>query len=67
MKNRYFSSLLLLSVAVLMFSCKKEASKWQGTIEEVEGVVVVKNPNEPQYVDYEIKFMEDLSIGVGEG
>jgi hypothetical protein len=67
MRNRYISIILLLSVAVLMFSCKKEASKWQGTIEEVEGVVVVKNPNEPQYADYATEFLEDLSIGVEEG
>jgi len=36
MKNRYTAFILLLSFAVLMFSCKKEKSEWQGTIEEVE-------------------------------
>jgi hypothetical protein len=67
MKNRNILTFVLLCFVVLMFSCKKEKSEWMGSIEEVDGVTLVKNPEEPQYVDYEIKFIEDLSIGVEEG
>ena len=67
MRNRNISILVLLCFLVLMFSCKKEKSEWLGSIEEVDGVTLVKNPEEPQYANYEIEFLEDLSIGVGEG
>ena len=67
MKNRNILTFVLLCFVVLMFSCKKEKSEWLGSIEEVDGVTLVKNPEEPQYADYEIEFLEDLSIGVEEG
>jgi hypothetical protein len=58
---------LLLFVLVFAFSCGKQKAKWQGTIEEVDGITIVRNPEEPLYPDKIINFEEDLSIGVEEG
>ena len=43
------SLLLILLVSIMLFSCKRKKAEWQGTIEEVNGVTVVSNPNEPMY------------------
>jgi hypothetical protein len=70
MKKRHISIILLLSIAVLMFSCKKEKSEWQGTIEEVEGVTYVNNPKEGLWDSKEesqITLIEDLKIGEMDG
>ena len=37
--------------------------QWKGTIEEKDGVKVIKNPNEPLYGEIEFELEEDLSIG----
>lgn len=70
MKNRHISIILLLSFAVLMFSCKKEKSEWQGTIEEVNGVTYVQNPEKGLWdskEDAHITLIEDLKIGEMDG
>jgi hypothetical protein len=67
MKHKNKAFVLLLCGTLLMVSCKKEKPGWQGTVEEVDGVVVVKNPKEPMEENYEIEFVEDLFIGVEEG
>lgn len=67
MKNRKTAVIVLMSFVMSMFSCKKDVSEWQGTIAEVDGVTLVRNPEEPQYLDYGIEFVEDLSIGIEEG
>ena len=36
--------ILLLIPSILLISCRQQKSEWQGTIEEVDGVTVVKNP-----------------------
>ena len=48
---------------VLLFGCQKQSSEWQGTIEEVDGVTVVKNPQKPFYSELNLNLEEDLSIG----
>ena len=45
------------------FCCSLQKSEWQGTIEEVDGVTVVKNPNEPLYGELVFDLEEDLNIG----
>jgi len=37
--------------------------QWKGTIEEEDGVKVIKNPNEPLYGEITFDLEEDLSIG----
>ena len=35
------------AIIVSIVSCRQQKSTWKGTIEEVNGVTVVKNPKEP--------------------
>lgn len=56
-----------LSCLILSTACGKPAPQWQAAVEEVDGVAVVKNPSEPLNPDLQIKFEEDLTIGVEEG
>jgi hypothetical protein len=60
----------LRNLAVLFFlifsvfaSCGQQETGWGGTIEEVDGVKVVSNPNEPLYGELVFELEEDLSIG----
>lgn len=43
--------LIILYIGVIVFfsgiSCQKEGKGWEGSIQEKDGVMVVKNPNEP--------------------
>jgi len=63
------SQLRLIQVGIIAFafiislSCQKQKTGWQGTIEEENGVRVVKNPAEPMYGELVLELEEDLSIG----
>jgi hypothetical protein len=69
--NRYFklvfSSLLVYLILILSFSCNKQTKTWQGTIEEIDGIPVVKNPKEPIYSKDVFNLKEDLVIKNVEG
>jgi hypothetical protein len=69
MKNKAIivSIVFIFSLFIFFVSCRQQKSKWKGTIEEVDGVTVVKNPKEPIYDEGMISLKEDLSIGVDEG
>jgi len=47
----------------MFVSCGKQRTDWQGTIEEVDGVTVVKNPKEPMYSEDVFSLEEDLVLG----
>lgn len=64
---KLFSSLLVYLILILSFSCNKQTTKWQGTIEEIDGVTVVKNPKEPMYSKDVFDLKEDLVIRNEEG
>jgi hypothetical protein len=66
-KNKIISIVLFLSVFMMLISCQKQKAEWRGTIEEVDGVIVVKNPKEPIYPDEIVTFEEELTIGKSEG
>lgn len=61
------SILIFLSTAVFYISCGQQKAAWQGTIEEVDGVTVIKNPKEPMYEEEVLSLEEELSIGEAEG
>jgi len=61
--NKIISIIIFLSVSIMLVSCGKQKAAWKGTIEEEEGVTVVKNPKEPIYDEGMISLKEDLSIG----
>jgi hypothetical protein len=65
MKNniKIISIVLFLSIFIIPISCQKQKSEWKGTIEEVDGVMVVKNPGEPVYGEFTFSLEEDLSLG----
>ena len=44
-KTKIIPIVLFLSVIIMLFSCVRQNSEWKGTIEEADGVTVVKNPN----------------------
>jgi hypothetical protein len=57
----------MIIIFSLFFCCNSQKAEWQGTIEEVDGVTIVKNPKEPMYGEDVLKISEELSIGVAEG
>lgn len=65
MRNKRFISLIIffLSVSIIFNSCSQQKSGWQGTIKEVDGLIVVKNPIEPVYKKNIFQLQEELSIG----
>lgn len=40
---------LFLSAFIMLISCQKQKAELKGTIEEVDGLTVIKNPREPMY------------------
>ncbi len=66
-KSKVITIFLFLPVLMMFFSCggpKAEPKpEWKGTIEEVNGVTVITNPNEPLYGELVLELEEDLSIG----
>jgi hypothetical protein len=69
MKNKifFFSFILSFSIFTIFVSCGKQKVDWRGTLEEVGGVTVVKNPNEPLYGEDVFALEEELSLGEAEG
>ena len=59
--------LILICLLSLFFCCSQQKAEWQGSIEEVDGVTIVKNPKEPMYEEDVFILEEELSIGETEG
>jgi hypothetical protein len=62
-KTKVISIVLSISALMILVSCQQQKAEWKGTIEEVDGVKVIKNPNEPLYGEITYDLEEDLSIG----
>jgi len=62
MRKHSFIFILILSM-LLIFYCKSDKATWQGTIEDLDQVTVVKNPEKPLYGELVFDLEEDLSIG----
>ena len=66
MKKIYYP--ILVVICFLAFAAAfPQKAKWKGSIEEVDGVTVVKNPKKPIYSNEIVFFNEELSIGKPEG
>lgn len=61
--TKFVLAIFPLFLFIVAIGCKKQKSEWQGTIEEVDGVTIVRNPNEPIYGEFVFDLEEDLSIG----
>ena len=62
-KTKVISIVLFISALMMLVSCQQQKAEWQGTIEEVDGVTVVKNPKESYYGELILDLEEDLVIG----
>jgi len=62
-KTKIASIIIFLSVLTILVSCEKQKSEWKSTIEEENGVKVVKNPEQPYYGELSLDLEEDLVIG----
>lgn len=58
---------ITFSLLILFNACGEQKTHGQRTIEEADGVTVVKNPLEPLNPELRIIFEEDLTIGVEDG
>ena len=59
-------SVLLFSLIVVMavfLSCRTRTAKWEGTVEDVDGVTFVRNPEQPFYGDITFELDELFTIG----
>ena len=54
---------LTVFLVFTFFCCSPHKKEWQGTIEEVDGVTVIKNPKAPMYEELILDIEEDLCIG----
>lgn len=66
-KSNVLISFLLCGLLIVSVSCQKHKTEWLGTVEESDGVIVVKNPKEPIYKEEICQLEEELSIGVQDG
>ena len=72
MKNKIkvVSIVLFLSVFMMLTSCRVQKAEWKGTIEEVDGVTVVKNPKEGLWDSKEktnVTIIQERQIGELDG
>lgn len=58
----FLTFMFLFSFLVYVFAGQQKVT-WKGTIEEIDGVSVVKNPKTPLYRDKVFQLEEELSIG----
>lgn len=58
---------LTLFLIFTFFCCRSQKAEWQGTIEEIDGIMVIKSPKEPMYGGDALEFEEELSLGEAEG
>ena len=63
----FLFKILLLPLVIYLGTCTPQKSGWQGSVEVVDGVRIIKNPSSPLHPELKIIFEEDLTIGVEDG
>jgi hypothetical protein len=66
-KTKVISIVLSISALMMLVSCQNQKTEWKGTVEEENGITVVKNPKEPMYGEDVFSLEDELSIGEAEG
>ncbi len=66
-KNLVGSAALLIFFIFACIACRQQEVRWGGTIEQENGVTVVKNPKEPMHGEDAFILSEELSIGEEKG
>jgi len=61
-KSAILSAVLFLSIFILLTFCGEQKAKWGGTIEEDDGITIVRNPKEPIYSEEVFQLEENLTI-----
>jgi len=61
--------ILVALILVLLGACShsQKSTDWKGTIKEVGGIIIIKNPKAPLYKKTNFKLEVDLKIGEAEG
>jgi hypothetical protein len=67
MKCKLCAAFLLITLFLSLSSCKQQKARWRGSIEEVDGITIVRNPKEPVYKKNVCVVEEELSIAWAEG
>lgn len=62
-KQKCGVALVFILSFIHVISCGGQKTTWRGSIAEVDGVTVVKNPREPMYGEDVFSLEEELSIG----
>jgi len=65
-----FSIIFPLFILIMLVSCEKQKSEWQGTIEEINGVTIVRNPKEGLWDSKEkanVTIIQERQIGELDG
>lgn len=67
MNARAAAIVILCGAFLFCLGCRKRSTGWAGTIEEQDGMIVVKNPATPVHDGQILALEEELSIGRGDG
>lgn len=62
-KSLFTRAVCLLASLIFLSAYQGQNPQWKGTIEDEDGIRVIKNPNEPLYGEITFDLEEDLSIG----
>ena len=67
MKNKsfIFPTVVFLWIIFFFATPVQQEPPWKGTIEEIDGVTVVRNPKEPMYGSEVFHLEEELSTDLG--
>jgi hypothetical protein len=57
----------ITTILLVFFACSGQETDWEGSIEVVDGVTIIKNPMEPLYGEEAFIIEEELSIGEAKG
>jgi len=66
-KTKLISIVLFISALMMLVSCHKQKAEWKGTVEDENGITVVKKPIEPMCKEDVFSLEEELSTGEAEG
>jgi hypothetical protein len=61
-KKAFFIMGMGIVLLIFLISCAKEKSGWAGSIEEENGVTVVRNPKQPIHTGSVLSFEEELAL-----
>lgn len=59
--------IFIIALSLIALSCNQQKSEWRGSVDEADGVTIVKNPKEPLYEGDIFTLDDELIIGDAEG